>query len=786
MQYFFENYCNFSFGHSVASLSFIIISIIIMHRLVPVLCISFFISFFVVCNSGFCQSLETSTSSDTTFHGNQKPTLKVKRRTAPITIDGNLDDAGWQNIDTAGGFCTSFPVHGLKPKVCTYAKMTYDDEYLYIAMIAEDSLPQDIRASYSPRDQIWNDDFMGIILDTYGDGSRSFEIYANPRGIQGDLFWTSSNEDLSFDMIYETEAKISDKGWQLEIKIPFRSLRFPAAAVQNFHCSFWRSYPRDQVYKYSWADVNFFVPCAFCQFGSLTGIENIHSSGSFELLPAIVASQSAQRDQDAGHLINSDPKVSPSLGVRYALGTATGLEATINPDFSQVESDAAQISANTTFALYYPEHRPFFQDGADLFNTDITAVYTRSINSPIVAAKAIHRDDARSLAYIGAYDEHSPVIIPLEERSVVLSDVGKSFSNIARAAWSFGNNSRIGGLFTSRNFLGDGSNVVGGLDGHVQLFENVEFQAQGLFSYMQEPRLAKNGDTGYFNNGKNTVEYDGEHFAGFADHIYLGRRTDGLDVQLSYDEYSPTFRAANGFVSNNDVRNISLWTGYKFPFPENSWLKEFDMSIRADYEHNFEKVMKSASFRPELDFSLPGQTTLHLQYRHNDERFHGIDFPNVNYVTFWGNMHPFPWGDFNFNITYGNNIARSLDTPAIGREIDLYLAASFKIFGSFIISPEYTFSRLDTIHRDAPYYSGAIYRTKFFYQFTREMSARLIVQYDEFSTALEIDPLFTYQLNPLTSIFLGSSHNYHTFDPSERLLPSDRQFFAKVQYLLQG
>ncbi len=741
----------------------------------------FLLCCFVINLNSFAQSSQVA---DTSFHPNIKPSLLIERRVGEIKIDGNIDDAGWQQVKTAENFTNSFPIFGTKAKEKTTAKMTYDDDYLYILMDAYDSSPQNIRASYSARDRMFGDDFMGIVLDTYGDGTRAFEIYSNPYGIQGDLFWTTTNEDESYDLVYESEAKITDHGWQLEMKIPFRSLRFPDLAIQNFHCSFWRSMPRDQVYKSSWAAVNFFEPCPFCQFGKLEGIENIHPSGSYEFLPSLVASQDAT-SLSGESLKNDNIKLNPSLGIRYALGTATGLELALNPDFSQVETDAAQISANTTFALFYTEHRPFFQDGADLYSTLIQAIYTRSINSPLIAAKAIHRDEALSIAYTGAYDLHSPVIIPLEERSVVISDAGKSISNIARATYSFGNDAKIGGLMTNRTFGSDGSNTVAGLDGRIRLFEKVELIAEAMMSNTQEPILKKNGDTTLFDNGKHTVEYDGEHFFGFADHITLQRFTSGLDLEVNYEDVSPTFRAANGFIFRNDSRSISTFMGYKFPLNESAWFTEFDMSLSGSYSKNFEGQTKLIALKPELDFSFTGQTNLHIFYRHAKERFKNIDFSNIDYFSLFGGTHPLSWMDISFGLTYGRNIAR-IDTPALGKELDITLNAAFKLLGGLTVAPEYNFSRIDSESGSGSYFSGAIYRTKVSYQFSRAMSARLIVQYDEFSSSLGIDPLFTYQFNPFTSIYLGSSHNYNSFDNTTTLKPSERQFFAKLQYLFQG
>jgi hypothetical protein len=750
-------------------------------RIMRLLILGFLLSVLLLTDAALAQG----TSADTAFHPNVKPSLEVKRRVGEITIDGDLSDEGWKNAASADGFCNSFPVYGAKPPEKTSAKITYDDNYLYIAMIAQDSDTKSIRASHATRDHVYSDDFMGIILDTYGDGSRAFEIYCNPYGIQNDLFWTSSNEDDSYDIVFESEAKITETGWQTEMKIPFRSLRFPDIPVQNFHCTFWRSMPRDQIWKSSWAAINFYAPCPFCQFGTLTGIEHVHPAGSFELLPSVVASQDA-KSPDGGPLVNENVQFKPSLGVRYALSTATGLELALNPDFSQVESDAAQISANTTFALYYPEHRPFFQDGADLYNMNINAIYTRTINTPIVAAKAIHRDDALSVIYTGAVDEHSPVIIPLEERSIVLGDAGKSISNIARATYSFGNDTKIGGLLTNRTFGSDGSNTVTGIDARVHLFENVEMSGQGLFSYTQEPHITKNGDTSHFDNGKYSVEYDGEHFLGSAAHLSLSRVTSGLDMEFIYDELSPTFRAANGFIFQNDYSSFVGYIAEKLFSHGASWYSKIYGNAAVQLIRNFEGQTKTMFAKVELGAVLAAQTGFDLTLQHAKQLYRGVEFPNINFATLIATSNSFSWADLGVTLGYGSNFSRNTDIPTLGKELDLNINAAFRLPIGIAIAPQYSYSRLDSMNGSGSFYNGAIYRLTVSGQFTRELSVRLIVQYDGFAKALEIDPLLTYQVNPFTSLYVGSSHNYNSFDTTNTLRPSERQLFAKIQYLFQG
>ncbi|MBS1902093.1 MAG: carbohydrate binding family 9 domain-containing protein [Bacteroidetes bacterium] len=730
-------------------------------------------------------------TAQTEFRPQIKPSLAVSRRAGEITIDGDVSDPGWANAAIATDFTQSFPLPNMKPPVSTRALITYDDDNLYIAMIADDPDPSSIRASRTVRDNGGDNDFMGIILDTYGDGTRAFEIYCNPLGIQEDLFWTQNNEDGSYDIVYQSEAKITATGWQMEMKIPFRSLRFPDLSQQHFHATFWRSYPREKTYKMSWAAINFQVPCPFCQFGTLTGIENIHPSGSLELLPSIVGSQQALRHDGVASLVNEKVEVNPSFGARYALGTATALEASINPDFSQVESDAAQISANTTLALFYPERRPFFQDGADLFNTNIFAVYTRSINSPIVAAKAIIRNEATSISYIGAVDEHSPMLIPLTENTVVLPDVGRSLSNILRVQHSFGDNRVLGMLANVRNYEHGGISGVFGFDGHAQLVENIEVSGQVLYSDTKEQSLTIAGLDTSFDHGKFSDALDGERYNGFAQSYTIQRFTPTLDIQLNAGNMSPTFRTPNGFVTTTDVVYFSDFFGYKWYVQEDHGLmrllSEFDISFSTNSQFEYNGARKLFAIKPEIDLGFIGQSNLHLYYRLWSERFHSVQFNRLGFFDVYGDTRPAEWLSFSWDVSSGTNIARFLDIPVLARTLDLSFSAKIKPVAGLTIEPNYAYEQLRSEDGSSTLVSGAIYRAKVTYQFSREFSARTIVQYDGFGRALEIDPLLTYQLNPFSSIYLGSSHDYRSFDPNMTTLqPSERHFFAKIQYLIQG
>ncbi len=735
-------------------------------------------------------------AADTAYRPIKKPTLHVTPREGEIAIDGDLNDEGWKHAAHTDVFTCALPIPDTKPKVRTEAFITYDENYLYIAMIGYDNHPERIRAGMVARDKIWDDDFMGIILDPYGDATRAFEIYASPKGIQGDLFWTTTNEDDTYDLVYDAESKITATGWQTEMRIPFKSLRFPNRTVQDFHMTFWRNWPREVDYKMSWAPMDFTIPCFFCQFGTLTGIENIHPAGKLDLLPALVVSQDAESNLStpSAPLVNSSPVISPSLGIAYALGPATDLEAAIKPDFSQVEADQAQVQVNTPFALFYPEHRPFFQDGSDLLNTYISAVYTRSINSPFAIVKTLHRDEHNSVAFLSGYDDNTPMIIPLEERSVILPDVGKSLATIFRATHNFGSSDYLGILVTDRRYTMNGTNTVFGFDGHVRLWENIEILGQTLFSQTREQSfdsLAPTylGTAERFDGGAHTLELDGEHFWGNSDYAAIQRFTPGLDVKLSYIDYSPTFRAADGFITTSDYHAAEEFTGYKFPQHDPpawlKWLVEIDGSLSASRTWNYENETKYVALRPEIDLSMVGETQLHVYYRPYNEEFHHVTFTGLHQFDVSGSTRFDQIVTLGGEITVGREIAHLLDIPEAGKQTDLNLYARIRPFDELTIEPNYTFSQLGN-DSGGYFYSGSIYFARITYQFTKELNLRAIVQYDGFTRTLDIDPLLAYKLNPFTCFYAGSTHDFTAADLVSPVQPHERQFFVKVQYLMQA
>lgn len=742
------------------------------------------------------------------YSANVKPSLRVLRASSPIVLDGDLSEQAWKDATPATNFSETNPGSRVAPPYPTEAWFTYDDKNFYFAFKAHDD-PRTLRAALSDHDSGFDGDYAGIILDTYGDAAWAYELFITPAGVMSDLLWTVDNETTSFDLVWSAQSKIVEDGWIVEASVPFASLRFPARDEQAWKIDVWRTRPRGTRETSSWSVIDNNVSCFPCQFGTLTGITGVKPAAGLELLPYGLVSQSATRAPQSGGtagLHNDDPMLDSGVSAKYRVASNITAEATVNPDFSQVESDAAQIDVNSTFALFYDEKRPFFQEGSDLFSTWINDVYTRSINDPSVAWRVTGRKDRTSVAYIGARDAKSPVILPFEERSAFLL-AGPSYSNIARVKHTFGGSSAIGALVTDRRFVrggfgsDGGSNTTGGADLTWNFLPQLRFEGQYLLSHTEEPPY----DSLYsaenpirqttFDRGRHTARFDGERFDGHALYASLEHDSQMWQFDVDYWETSPAFRADNGFVTQNDNKRVSLWTGLDFRQPHIPGVTFAQVSWFGSKVWNFDNVRKDEFMQPRLRFNTVGQTSVNLWYLWSHERFRDIDLPGIRRgrVSIDSNFSQLLSGGVGYQG--GLFVARGLQTPELGDGDVLDVYATLKPVSRLVLDPSYSWQRLR--HRDSgeTIFRGGVFRTRAQYQFSHELFARVIAQYDGFRHGWEVDPLVSYKINPFTIAYIGSTHSFEReadagmapgSDAGMRYVATNRQIFAKFQYLFHS
>ncbi|CAN5766240.1 DUF5916 domain-containing protein [soil metagenome] len=714
--------------------------------------------------------------------------ITIERIAGPIRIDGDLSDAGWEGAARASGFLEFQPRESVAPPVDTEVLLTYDNTHLYLSFTAKDPEPNLIRATLQQRDQIWNDDFVGLIIDPRGNASLGYFFFANPLGVQGDMQATPQGEDPSIDFIYQTAGRITADGYVVEMAIPFSSLRFPDAPVQSWRISLIRNYPRSSRHMFSWAPFSQNNPCMLCQLGHLEGIEGIRAGGTLELLPALVASQSGnlQNRSDPQSFESGRVTAEPSLGLKYIFRNGWMTEATLNPDFSQVESDAAQVDVNTTFALFFPERRPFFQEGMDLFETRMNVFYSRSINAPHGAVKLTGRSGSTSIGFIGARDDHTPYILPFEERSAVLQG-GRSLTNVVRLRHDLQGGSHVGGLVADRRMEGGGAGTTASADAVLSFGEVYRLSAHVVGSYTQEPddaALSQRIPNLAFGTGGDsyTAAFDGESFAGYASSFQLARNARTWSWNVNFSEASPTYRADAGFQGRNDFRRTTAWTGLTL-FPHRYGIEKISPSIGGGIGWNFEGERKESWMSPGISATLPRQTQLGVNTTFREENFRGVELTGVRRYNLWLNSKFSDPVSVGFNVGSGSSVARTLAVPEVGRGTDASIWATIKPMQRVVIEPSFTYAELNR-QSGEELYSGYIARTRFNYQFNRELQLRMVLQYNDFAERLDLEPLVVYQLNPFTIFYIGSTYGSQQFEELG-YVGTDRQYFAKFQYLFR-
>ncbi len=777
-----------------------------MNKTITLLSLAILTFLITDCFSQTTEYKDTSKKIDTagvSFKPNILPGLNVPKLNAGnMNIDGVLNEDVWSNAVTAENFTEISPGDNVKPEVETKVKIFYDDDYIYFGYTCYEKDMESVRASLSDRDRMYGDDWVGPFIDTYSDLKQGFEMYVNPKGIQGDLLWTSNNEDSNYDIIYDSEAKMYKDKWTAEMRIPFKSLRFPDRKEQKWRIHLLRNRPRGARQEIYWASVSRDNPNFMGQSGTLNGIKDVKRGRDIQILPYILGTQNSTLEDF------SDPnskfthgKLEGEIGLsaKYGLSSTLTLDATYNPDFSQVEADAPQININSPFALFYPEKRPFFLEGIDHFATPINVSYTRSINNPLFAAKLSGKINKLDIGFISAYDENTPYIIPLTERSFFLSSNKNSVSNILRMKYDMGGENYLGFIFSDREQSADSSKAFGftgfnrnyGFDGKFNFASNYYLTFQVLQNNTKEIN-----DTNFkynslknfrFDDNKYTALLDGESYSGSNVYLSFNRNARNWSFYSEYFFQAPTVRRDNGFIQRNNFHQLFMQQEYNF-YPEGKVLRrvnpELNMEIRYDATGKLKEQFVELNLVTDWTngiYSSAGYLPV------NNEDYGGIFHKNINRWHFnmeANNLSKFITGGFYYEG--GKFIVRFEDPTYVGFGHNLDIWATIKPFDRLRNDINYSYSELSKSAGGEKLFAGYVVSDKISYQFNKNFFLRVLLQYDLFSRNFTVDPLLSYKWNPYTILFLGSSHDISEISDNNgfgKYTETDRYFYLKFQYL---
>jgi len=428
------------------------------------------------------------------YDGAGRPAVAIPRLTTTATIDGSLTDPAWSQAARLTGFHQYQPLDNRPAEDRTETRVFYSQDAIYFAIIANAKNPGSIRATVADRDKLGNEDRVTIYLDTFNDHRRAYFFIVNPLGSQGDGVRTEGaasagsmfggNIDANPDFRFESKGQLTDSGYVVEVRIPFKSLRFPAGDPQTWGINVVRNV-QSTGFEDTWTDARRATASFLSESGTLTGIANIERGITTEVQPFITAQWNGAQNA-AGSFERED--INPDAGVNFkvALPSVT-LDGTVKPDFSQVESDASLVTVNERFALFFAEKRPFFLEGIELFNTPNQLVYTRQITRPIAGAKVTGKLGPVSVAYLSALDD-----VSCPTRFVNGVEIGrdcdKALFNVARLRRDFGGNSTIALTLTDRR-AGDTTNTVVATDLRYVFGRMYYFETQVGGSYTKDSLL---------------------------------------------------------------------------------------------------------------------------------------------------------------------------------------------------------------------------------------------------------------------------------------------------------
>lgn len=742
--------------------------------------------FVTICLILFLNLYLSATQSNSENNDKSKPVFIAIRINQEIELTGKLDHDFWKSAAPVELQYEIRPGENTPAPEKTLVRALYNDDYLYFGFECFDSNPKNIRANVTDRDRMFQDDYVIVVIDTYNDYQKAYELAVNPYGIQGDLMATLNGEDHNFNIIWHSAAAINDNGWTAEIAIPFSSIHFSDQEDQTWCVNIVRNYPRESRIQISWTPFDRNLPSFIAQGGLLKGLKGIESNGAIEILPYAIGQQNGNLTDPANPNSGLEQGAITGRfggGIRYSPSANFSLDAVINPDFSQIESDAAQISVNTTFALHYQEKRPFFLVGNELLQTPM--YYSRSINNPLAAGRVIGKSGSLSYMYLSAYDRNTVFVIPGEEQSSTVPTSLKSLANIGRIRYDMGNNSYIGGMVLAKN-IGDAHNYLVGFDWNYKFWENWFFNGEGFISHTQELNDSELfSSTREFGTTGHNAGFDGEEYFGSGIHLVLSHSQRSYNFAVVYNDFSPTYQTYNGLFGSVGHRQFFMNHGYVF-YPEDSFIDRGQIELSTNLTYNYEGLRKEVTVQPSFNVTLKGQTNLNLTYLLvNNENFRGVQFENVNRVQFFASSQPLNEISFHINGQIGKFIYRSSE-PVIGTGHNLGAELTFRPTSKLNLAVSYNRARLSNLETDELFYDGNIYRAVAIYQFTPQIFFRTITQYNSFGSSFNIYPLFSYKYDAFTTFYAGISSDYVDYSGEYGFTNIGRQYFVKLQYMFRN
>ena len=716
-----------------------------------------------------------------------KQQVSLSRIDSNITIDGVMDEAHWQNATRIPLLYQDEPNEKGTPPVKTDAFIYEDGTNLYVAFIAEDPNPEQIRASLRDRDTLWEDDVVILVIDTFNDERSGYEFHVNPLGAQGDIRMTDTDgwsSDTSWNAIWDSAGQINEKGYVVEMRIPFKALRFPENKKElTWGFSVMRNYQRDVLYQLSNMGFDRNIKCSLCQFDKLVGFSDIESSKNIQLTPTLTALRNDNKSELPGNWDNGDIDTEVGLDLRWGLTKDAVLNATINPDFSQVETDSLELDVNTTFSIYYAEKRPFFLDGASYFKSSLfELLYTRTIAEPTLGAKLTGKTGDHSYALMLADDDNSNILLPTNQGSGFASLNEKTNAAAGRYQYDLGQQGTIGISSTHRE-SDDYHNTVLSVDG------SYWFNQSDTLLYQVSSADTRNSEFLIQNYNLSETQSD-EAYA-----LELTRDKRDYKLFASYENIGQDYRTDLGYQAKVDYEKVGFGGGQ-------TWYRdESDLLTSWSYEADWDKTwaqngdLLEEEYEGFLSFKGQKQSIFEIGLVHRYENYND-NFYNQNIGFIYTGFKPTKDLKLSLYIEYASRIDYA--NEQLGDAFDTQTQVVWDINDHWQLDVKHNYSQLDN-PQGKRVFTANLVDFRLHYKFSMRSILKLILQFEDidrdenayFYQVSQINKdygsqlVYSYKINAQTLFYLGYSDRGYQDDSLKNIERDQRTFFTKVSYAWQ-
>jgi hypothetical protein len=706
---------------------------------------------------------------------------RVPRAASAPKIDGVLDDPAWTGVAPmpTGPWRSYNPNRGdaMPEHYRTDVRVTYDDRNIYFAFHCFDHEPDKIRTNVAKRDAAFSDDWIAISLDSAATGQAAYHLFTNPSSSQMDALNTSaSGEQFDADMVWFSGAKTTADGYIVEVQIPLQTLRFAGADLVNMNLVLFRKVSRIG-YSYSWPEM---LPGQWVfDRPSRLVFAGLKPRRLFELLPSVTYGVNQQR-QNTDTWASADRNF--SVGASGKLGITSGitLDATINPDFSQVESDAFQVQVNQRFPVFFSEKRPFFMEGMGLFNIAgtggdgnmRTAVHTRRIVDPIFGSKLTGTVGNTAFGILNAVDESPTPPFTIEGEPF---NVPNKVTTVARVSHGLRRSDYVGGLLTHTHHDGR-DNLVAGGDVLLRFSNAHQFNASILAS--------RTSGSGVSTQSGNAAQ---------ATYTYATRRWMS---QTQVEHYDRNFSMETAFYNRTGF--TSAWTFGEVNFyPKSTWLQRIHPWIFAKRGEDRVQRGDEDYIHSGVRFNFTRQGFFNVSHARGHETWQGVKYRVGSDINVFGNMQTLRWLYLSANYRQGPAIFYAEVDPFQGKSRTFNISTTIQPNQHLSQNFEFFRTRFWRPSSGQEMYAINIVNSRTTYQFDKHFLIRVLGRYDSSRDRLLTDFLASYEFVPGTVFHIGYGGLYEKGfgtpvivpggglpdDASDRFVLVNRGLFLKASYL---